>query len=360
MEDLIDQIYSEFDPSIVVQSKKEKSFLEKEIDWRRLKSLEGVAAVASGVEALAVLEYNRPLAQSQTYKVKRTNAKLYAVDTSFLSVISIEKNFKGPKPSFGLKEAPRAIIGISLLQKLEAPLDGNFKMFLPKKNIRVRSKHPFFTKNIDMSSVLFYRNKEVNEETLLWPIDSYRKLVGDTMHTLTNIYFSASQKTNLEVLKKSIKNILGADFEVKTYKEKNALIFKTSQSEKAILTLILIFVFILASFNLVSSLTMLYIEKKDNFLAFKSMGLTKRALFNVFFFQGLLICFFGILLGVLAGYFICFLQLYFGFLDIAPGQHYPIGFSLKDFFTIISSVSILSILFSYTTVKLLLRKSDEL
>ena len=123
---------------------------------------------------------------------------------------------------------------------------------------------------------------------------------------------------------------------------------------------ILIFVFILASFNLVSSLTMLFLEKKDNFLAFKSLGLTKSMLFNVFFIQGLLISLFGIIIGMLVGYLICFIQLSTGLLHISPGQAYPIGFSFYDFLTIIGSVSALSVLFSFTTVKLLLLRSEEI
>ena len=360
MEQLIDQIYSEFDPSIVVRSSKGKAFYERDVDWNALHKIKGVSSISKGVEALAVLEYSRPISSEKTFRVKRTNAKLYAIDSSFLDVISINSNFKGPSPSLGSTMYPEGIIGISLLQKLEAPLDGNFKLFLPKQNISVRAKQPFYTKKLNLSSVLFYRNKEVNEETLLWPIKAYRKLIKDTMGRLTNIYFSALPKTDLSKLKNEVSKLVGPDFLVKTYKEKNALIFKTSKSEKAILTLILIFVFVLASFNLVSSLTMLFIEKKDNFLAFKSMGLTKKTLFNIFFFQGLLICFFGICIGVAVGYLICFTQLEFGFLNIAPGQPYPIGFSLKDFITIIGSVSILSLLFSYVTVKLLLRRSDDI
>jgi lipoprotein-releasing system permease protein len=360
MEQLIDQIYSEFDPSIVVRSSKGKAFYERDVNWDALKTIQGTSYMSKGVEALAVLEYNRPISSEKTYRVKRTNAKLFAVDSSFLKVIAIKSNFKGPNPSLGSTSYPEGIIGISLLQKLEAPLDGSFKLFLPKKNISVRAKQPFYIKNLNLSSVLFYRNKEVNDETLLWPIEAYRKLVGDTMGRLTNIYFSTLPNTDLLKLKNEVSKVLGKDFEVKTYKEKNELIFKTSKSEKAILTLILIFVFVLASFNLVSSLTMLFIEKKDNFLAFKSMGLTKNTLFNVFFFQGLLICFFGVFVGVAAGYVICFTQLSFGFLHIAPGQPYPIGFSFTDFLTIIGSVSILSILFSYATVKLLLMRSDDI
>lgn len=360
MEDLIDQIYSEFDPSIVVRSANEKSFVDKEINWKALHKIKGVSSIASGVEELAVIEYNRPVASEKSFRVKRTNAKLYAIDSSFLKVIGLSEHFKGPAPSLGDSINPKGIMGISLLQKLEAPLDGDFKMFLPKKNISVRSNHPFFSRKIELSSVLFYRNKEVNQETLLWPLASYRKLVGDTNKSLTHIYVLAQPDFDLVKLKNEISTLLGSGFEVKTYQEQNALIFKTSKSEKAILTLILIFVFILASFNLVSSLTMLYLEKKENFLAFKSMGLSKQSLFLVFFFQGMLISFSGILIGIIAGYSICLIQLLCGLLEIAPGQQYPIGFSFTDLFTIVVSVSVLSILFSFITVKLLLRKSDDI
>ena len=360
MEQLIDEIYSEFDASIVVRSSKGKAFYERDVDWAALKKIQGISSMSSGVEALAVLEYSRPISSEKTFRVRRTNAKLFATDSSFLDVISIQNNFKGPSPSLGSHARPEGIIGISLLQKLEAPLDGSFKIFLPKQNISVRAKQPFYTKKLNLSSVLFYRNKEVNEETLIWPIEAYRKLVKDTTGRLTNIYFSTSPETNLKRLKSEISKCLGPGFLAKTYKEKNELIFKTSRSEKAILTLILIFVFVLASFNLVSSLTMLFIEKRDNFLAFKSMGLTKKTLFNMFFFQGLLICFFGICIGIIIGYLICLIQLSFGFLHILPGQPYPIGFSLQDFLTIIGSVSILSLLFSFLTVKVLLKPSTDI
>lgn len=360
MEQLIDEIYSEFDPSIVVRSAKHKSFYEKEVKWKALEKIQGIRAISKGVEALAVLEYNRPLRSEKSFRVKRTNAKLFAIEESFLNVVSIDQNFKGPKPSLGTSTKPEGIIGVSLLQKLEAPLDGDFKLFLPKTTISVRSKQPFYTKKLQLSSVLFYRNKEVNEQTLLWPLSAYRKLTGDTLNRLTNVYFSAKPSSDIENLKSQIAGVFGPDYEVKTYKEKNELIFKTSKSEKAILTLILIFVFVLASFNLVSSLTMLFVEKKDNFLAFKSLGLTRKMLFNVFFFQGLLICFFGIIIGILVGYLICFFQVSTEMLHIAPGQPYPIGFSLKDFITIVASVSTLSILFSFITVKLLLRGSEDI
>ncbi len=356
MEKLIDKIYSEFDASISITPAEGKSFSEKEINWRGLSEVKGVQTYAKGHEELVVLEYSIPVKEEKEYRVKRTNAKLYGVDESFLEIIRADKHVNGKAPVLSDSEGPKGIIGIGLIQKLEASLNSELTIYIPKKNIKVNSKKPFFKKRVSISSVLMYRNRLVNEETFIYPISELRKLIKDTNETLTHIYVRADPTVELNDLKKRIEKVVGNEFVVKTYLQKNELIFKTSKSEKLILTLILIFVFVLACFNLVSSITMIYLEKKENFLALKSMGLTTKGIFHVFFFQGLLISFIGVFLGSLLGYLICWFQSRFGYFEMAPEQAYPIGFSWLDFFTIILMVSLLSVVFSYVTVKLLMRK----
>lgn len=355
MEKLIDKIYSEFDPSITITPASGKTFFEQDVNWESLSKVDGIKVLSKGHEELVVLEYSRPLEEEMDYRVKRTNARLYGVDDSFLELIQANKHTRGAKPVLKDADGPRGIIGIGLIQKLEASLSSEFTIFIPKKNIKMSSDKPFFKKKVKASSVLVYQNRLVNEETFLWPLSALRKLTKDTS-SLSHIYVRAQPKTDLNDLKIRIQKVLGNDFVVKTYMQKNELVFKTSKSEKLILTLILIFVFILACFNLVSSITMIYLEKKENFMALKSMGLTKKGLFHVFYFQGIQISFIGVILGALLGYLICFLQSYFEFIHMAPEQPYPIGFSWMDFLTIIISVSLLSTLFSYVTVKLLMRK----
>ena len=359
MEKLIDQIYSEFDASITVTPKSGKTFSEKEVDWKAIESIEGVSTLAKGREELIVIEYGLPLHEQKDYRIKRTNAKLYAIDPAFLEVIHLKEHFKGEQPVLEDAQGPLAIMGIGLINKLEASLSAEFSVFVPKKNITVRAKEPFMKQKVYLSSVLAYQNKQVNEETLLWPLDAFRKMIRDTTDQISHIYIRTLEGENLDQIKGKIENKLGDHFLVKTYLQKNELIFKTSKSEKFILTLILIFVFILACFNLVSSITMIYLEKKGNLLALKSMGLTRKGIFQIFFFQGIQISAIGSIIGGALGYIICFTQLKYGFLEISPGQAYPIGFSFMDFITIALSVTILTTLFSFTTVKLLTRKQKE-
>ena len=355
MEKLIDQIYSEFDASITITPKKGKTFSETEINWNALSSINGVKTIAKGREELIVLEYGQPIEEQKDYRIKRTNAKLYAVDDAFLELTDLPNHHKGGKPSLHNSQRPVGIMGIALINKLEASINSEFTIFLPKKNISVRAKQPFLKKKTRISSVLVYQNKVVNEETFLWPLSDFRAFIKDTNRTISHIYVRAEPNTNLDDLKKSIQQKVGGSFQVKTYYEKNALIFKTSKSEKLILTLILIFVFILACFNLVSSITMIYIEKKNNFLALRSMGITQKGIFQIFFFQGIMISAIGALLGALLGYLICALQMKFEWIKISANQAYPIGFSWIDFATIVASVTILTVLFTFITVKLLTR-----
>ena len=145
---------------------------------------------------------------------------------------------------------------------------------------------------------------------------------------------------------------------MRTNLEKNELIFRTSKSERLVVFIILLFVFVLAAFNLVASLTMLYVEKKDSIQLLSAIGMSKKDIFRNFFYEGLLISGWGVFLGLIFGYVVCFLQMSMEFL-IIPGANipFPIVFSLTDFFLIFGSVSLLSLVFSYFPVRLIVRSA---
>jgi lipoprotein-releasing system permease protein len=121
----------------------------------------------------------------------------------------------------------------------------------------------------------------------------------------------------------------------------------------------LLFVFVLASFNLVSSLTMLIHEKQQNILVLKSIGLNKQQRFQVFFFEGLMLSFLGVCIGLLLGLLICWAQQVFGWL-IVPGANvpFPIVFKAADFINILLAASMLSFLFTFFPVRFLLLRDE--
>src|SRR5690606_27547080 len=121
------------------------------------------------------------------------------------------------------------------------------------------------------------------------PIELSRELLGYSENELNAIYLDVTDVKQKHAVKNAIQQQLGDQFTVKTNDEKNELIFQTSKTERLIVIVILVFIFILASFNLVASLTMLFVEKKDDIHILKSMGGDGRFIFRIFFYEGLLI-----------------------------------------------------------------------
>jgi lipoprotein-releasing system permease protein len=141
----------------------------------------------------------------------------------------------------------------------------------------------------------------------------------------------------------------------------NELIFKTAKTEKKILVFILAFIFVLAAFNLIASINMLYNEKSENLQTLYRIGITQKAIFKIFFFEGLLIASRGIFFGLIIGIAVCLLQLQFSLLEMpnAMGKAFPISFSVSDGIMIVGLVSVLSLITSFVPVWFLVYRSNR-
>ena len=352
---MIETLYSEFDSDITIVANKRKTFDEREVDWKKLAAIPEVKSFSKVVEEIVVLRHEK----------KWVNATLIGVDQNYLQTININQHLWAGNSDFEelVTGKSHGIIGVDLFKKLDGIMPTNDEVerliiYAPKRNIKIRlGKNPFYTQAVFISGVMNY-NKEVNEDKLLWPLNATRELLNYTSE-LTHLYIQVNKKFTNEEAKEKIQTLVGSKFQVKTNFEKNELIFQTSKSERMIVIVIMIFIFILASFNLIASLTMLYIEKKDNISSLESFGLSRKGVFQIFFFEGLLISGIGILAGLFVGYFVCLLQLKFSLLVIpGPNIPFPINIALSDFFLVLFSVSILSVLFSYFPTKILLRKTE--
>ena len=353
IEQMIEKLYSEFDTDITIRIAEGKTFNEKRIDLVELNAIPGVENLTRALEEVVILKHEN----------KWVNANMVAVDSSFLEIAKMSQHMVDGKPIIQKDENEYGIIGATLLDKLDGFIPKNVGhetviCYVPKKNIKIRpGKSPFQTKVIKLAGRMNF-NREVNAESFVVPLKTGRDLM-EANAQLSAVYIDAAEGVDNEDLKERIKAVIGKEFVVKTNFEKNALIYKTSQSEKVIVLIILLFIFVLAAFNLVASLTMLFVEKIKDLDTMRSVGATKRLTFNIFFIEGLLISFKGILIGALLGYFICFMQTTFAFITMpnSGGEAFPMTVSFGDGVMILSLVAMLSILFSYLPVKYLIKKN---
>ncbi|MEN9440770.1 MAG: hypothetical protein RLZ33_846 [Bacteroidota bacterium] len=353
IEGMIEKLYSDFDSDITIRSEVAKTFPESQIDFKALSSIDGVSNSSKAIEEIVVLNHEK----------KRVNAVMVGVEESFLNFSKMDKHLIEGASFITKNDTEYGIIGASLLDKLGGfiPERVGFEeitVFAPKRDAKVRvGSNPFTTRRLSLAGRMNF-NREVNAEKLIVPL-SYARDVLNYSEDITAIYVDVKDGFENQSVKETIQQKLGNDFSVKTNYEKNELIFKTSKSEKLIVLIILLFIFILAAFNLVASLTMLFVEKKENVDTMISFGADKKTVFQIFFFEGILIAGKGIVFGLVLGYAICLAQLKWAILTMpnSGGEAFPIKLSLADGLLIVVLVSLLSFLFSYLPVRFLIKKN---
>jgi lipoprotein-releasing system permease protein len=353
IEGMIEKLYSDFDSDITIRSEVAKTFPESQIDFKVLSTIEGVENSSKAIGEIVVLNHEK----------KRVNAVMVGVEESFLGFSKMDKHLVEGAGFLTKNDTEYGIIGASLLDKLGGFIPERvgyeeITVFAPKRDAKVRvGSNPFTTRRLSLAGRMNF-NREVNAEKLIVPL-SYARDVLNYSEDITAIYVDVKEGFENQSVKETIQQKLGNDFSVKTNYEKNELIFKTSQSEKLIVLIILLFIFILAAFNLVASLTMLFVEKKENVDTMISFGADKKTVFQIFFFEGILIAGKGIVFGLVLGYAICLAQLKWAILTMpnSGGEAFPIKLSLADGLLIVVLVSLLSFLFSYLPVRFLIKKN---
>jgi lipoprotein-releasing system permease protein len=356
IEDMVIKLYSDFDPDITIRSAKAKTFNQDFINIEALESVRGVQIVSRALEEVVILKHEQ----------KWVHAKMLGVDSTFLKMAKMEEHLIDGELSLSDGEVPLAIFGAGLLDKLDGYIPSNdfsrerVTFHVPMREGKIRpGKNPLNIRVVEAACRVNY-NREVNYQYVVIPYDLANELLKYETD-ITALFVAAREGEHLPSLKERIQTVLGDDFEVNTNFEQNELIFKTSQSERLIVFFILVFIFILSSFNLIASLAMLFVEKKKDISTLYAMGATKKTVFQIFFFEGLLISGRGIAIGLLLGYLIAFSQIYFGILEMpnSGGEFFPMKTTWSDAFFILLTVSALGFLASYLPTKYLVERNSK-
>ncbi len=355
IESMVERLYSDFDPDIIVRSEKGKTFSEELIKMDALLTVPGVFRVHRAVEETVYLKHQK----------KGTNARMLGVDSLFLSDCNMSKHLVEGSAAFSINGRPAAIAGAGVLNAVDgyiSTLDGTeeIQLYSPLRDASIsRRKSPFKVLPLAVVGSMNF-NREVNNEYILMPLELAREQLNYDKD-LTALFISLKPGFNPQQVQQAIKDKLGNGFSVKTAAEKNELIFKTSQSEKKIVIVILVFVFILAAFNLIASLTMLYIEKSDNIETFYRIGAKRSFVFSIFFTEGMLIAIKGIAYGVILGVGVCLVQWQWAVLEMpnSGGEAFPIAFTWNDGFLIAGLVMGLSAIMSFAPVYYMVYKRGK-
>lgn len=299
IEGMIEGMYTAFDQEVTMTPKN-----GSKISADSLRKVLSITKSIEGVNAQSMFIQERIIIRKEK---KWANAELWAVEPSFFEMANVNtpEHLINGNPLTG---SGQALMGVGLANKLGLhSMDLSPEtavLYIPRQDRKIRiGKSPFFQQRISVSGAIEY-NKELNDQVLLVPL-SYA--TGFFSNEVSGVLMSTAE-TKRNSIKKNLIEKFGGQFSIKTNLEKNALIFKTSKSEKLIVVIILIFVFILSLFNLSASLTMTYLEKKAEFTTMFSLGMSSLDLSRIFLVLGAMIVSLGVFIGLSAGSLLVFLH----------------------------------------------------
>ena len=219
----------------------------------------------------------------------------------------------------------------------------------PKRNEKVNLANPVASLNLEYAFVggVYATNQQMYDENfVLLPLPMVRSLF-DYEKEVSAIELSLVPSADINSVKSRIKSLLGDDFSVKDRYEQQEASFRMMQGEKWMIFLILCFILILALFNVIGSLSMLMIEKKEDVRTLRNMGADDRLIRRIFLFEGWMISGLGALIGIVIGLALCLLQQELGIIKLgqAAGSFiidaYPVRVEAGDI--LIVFITVLSI-----------------
>ena len=293
------------------------------------------------------------------------------VDDNFEQLTSIDSLLYGTGKFILHDEAvDYGILGVELISELGTGIQfvDPLQVYAPKRNVRVNMANPSASFNRDYlfspGAVFIVNQQKYDANYILTSLDFARRLFNyDT--EVSAIELKLKPDASPDAVQKKISRILGNGFSVQNRYEQQADVFRIMEIEKLISYLFLTFILAISCFNVIGSLSMLILDKREDVDTLRNLGADDRLIARVFLFEGRLISVFGALAGILSGLLLCFLQQRFGIITLGAGgsfvvDAYPVSVHFTDvllvFITVIA-VGFLSVWYPvhYLTRRLLKR-----
>ncbi len=355
LDELLKSLFNSFDPDLKITALKGKTFTPDSTQLKMIKNTQGVIEYVEVLEEKALLEYDKRQYIGKVKGVGLNFNKVTGIDT-----LMVEGNYV-------LQQNDRsyAVLGYGVAYYLSVGLKfiDPLIIYVPKREGNV-SMNPqqALTRKIIYPSGFFSVQAEYDEQYIIVPIHFARDLLdySDEVSAIeVKLDKNLSESQALEIQSMIQKN-LGADFEVKNRFQQHELFYKIMKSEKWATFLILSFILFIASFNIIGSLTMLIIDKKEDISTLQSLGAGEKLIRKIFLFEGWMISFAGALLGLLFGTLLCLLQIHFELIQF-PGnttivEAYPVRLEWSDFIYVFITVMVIGFFASWYPVKLIIRK----
>ena len=354
LETMVSAIFNTFDPDIKISAREGKTFIADTTKLRMLSDVYGVCCYSLSLEENALLKYGDRQFIATIKGVDDNYSLVTNIDSSMWEGEFILKNENGTRPF--------AVPGLGVAQNLGIRV--NFitplTIIYPGKNASTAlSAENTLNRRYIFPSGIFEVEKEYDSKYVYIPIDVARE-VTEIEKGISSIEVRFNGQADPGEVQKTITKIYGEEYTVKNRFEQQEIFYKVMKSERLAIYFILTLILIIASFNIIGSLTMLIIEKERDIEILKSLGADKGLIRKIFIFEGWLISIIGATAGIILGFIICWLQQTFGLVKLQSDSlimdAYPVVMKVKDFIIVPATVLLIGYWAAWYPVRFLTKK----
>ena len=330
--DLVASLFTSFDPQLKVVPVEGKTAPSDDPILTQIRLLPEVDVATETVEdqALAI------------YQGKQAMVKIKGVEDNFSELSHITDILYGDGTySLHAANLEYGILGIRLAQTMGigAQWDGYLKIYAPKKEGQLDLSNPgegFVADSLNSPGVLFsVRQSKYDKNYIVTSIAFARNLFGQ-QGMLSDLEIRLKEGSDLNAVKAEMQKIAGTKYKVLDRFEQQEDTFKIMSIEKLMAYIFLTFILVVACFNIIGSLSMLIIDKKNDVVTLRNLGANDKQITRVFLFEGRMIALIGAVIGIGLGLLLCLLQQQYGFVRLGESEGsfivdaYPVSVHYTD------------------------------
>ena len=357
-QDMVAGFFTAFDPELKITIREGKVFEPQGAAFQEVRSLPEIAVWTETLEENAMVQY----------KDRQAMAIIKGVEDNFEELTSIDSLLYGAG-EFILHDSivDYGVLGVELISELGTGLQfvDPLQVYAPKRNVRVNIANPSASFNRDYlfsPGVVFVVNQQKYDARYILTSLSFARNLFNYDTEVSAVELKLKPGADVTAVQRKIARILGDEFVVLDRYEQQADVFRIMEIEKFISYLFLTFILAIACFNVIGSLSMLILDKREDVETLRNLGADDRLIARIFLFEGRLISLFGALSGIVLGLLLCYIQQRFGIISLGGGNGsfivdaYPVSVHVTDVVLIFITVITVGFLSVWYPVHYLTRR----
>lgn len=360
LEDLVKSLYSSFYTDVKVIPAKGKTFMLTAEQIATIRQQPYIANICLEAEEKALLKNN--IAEYQTV------VSLKGVDDNYPFVSGVASKTKPGKYFVGTTDDPYIVTGAGIKSAIEFNVDpalpsGNLTLILPK---RTTSNNPLesISEGTIKPSGVFSIQQEFDETYGITNIGFVKRQMGFAPDEYSSVEIKLKADEDAKSSAKKIQALLGSSYKTVTRYEQNMSLYNTMRLEKWAIYGVLTLILVIASFNMVSSLTMLVLEKRKDISVLQSLGSNRAGILKIFLSEGILLAVIGAAMGIALAVLLCFIQTQFHLIKLGGESflidYFPVKLIATDFLLVTATVGVIAFFAAWFPARKASRQAFEL